>query len=317
MIGNDDEFKEHLRSLRRMFLLTAVTGLIASSIYAIGAGGFAAAVSIIAVCLLVGGAALLVGSLLGFLFGIPRTLQGADTGEDRGPNSSGTAAALSYRVNTNLEQISDWLTKILVGLGLTELGSVPRRLDSLGETLGPALGNTASSRVFGIVLVVFFCICGFFLGYLGTRLMLPALLRRADSGLLGAIRDAANTAELASLSTVETAMLAGLYQQPKGYQGVIWLAQQYMERSGEPVSPRFWVRLACAYGQQYAAERSEEARQGVLMAVRKVLAVDDQQHHQKALLRSLWDKNDPNFDPEDNDLESLANDDELKKLLSD
>ncbi len=53
------------------------------------------------------------------------------------------------------------------------------------------------------------------------------------------------------------------------------------------------------------------------MAVGKALAVDDQQHRTKALLRSLWDKKDPNFDPEDNDLESLADDDALKKLLSD
>jgi hypothetical protein len=34
-------------------------------------------------------------------------------------------SGLSTRVNTNLEQISDWLTKIIVGLGLVQLRSVP------------------------------------------------------------------------------------------------------------------------------------------------------------------------------------------------
>jgi hypothetical protein len=49
------------------------------------------------------------GYLLGFLFGISRSLQGGDSSES---NSQ------SFPGNTNLEQISDWLTKILVGVGL-------------------------------------------------------------------------------------------------------------------------------------------------------------------------------------------------------
>src|SRR6185503_13654313 len=51
-----------------------------------------------------------VGALLGFVFGIPKTLQ-----SNAPPAADGKAA---YQVNTNLEQISDWLTKMLVGVGL-------------------------------------------------------------------------------------------------------------------------------------------------------------------------------------------------------
>lgn len=60
------------------------------------------------------------GFLIGFLFGIPKVLQANETVAAR--------ANPQYRVNKNLEQISDWLTKIIVGLGLVQLRSVPRNL---------------------------------------------------------------------------------------------------------------------------------------------------------------------------------------------
>jgi hypothetical protein len=72
-----------------------------------------------------------IGSLIGFLFGIPRTLQlevpitpkTQDAGKSDGKDDS-----FRQNVNTNLEQISDWLTKILVGVGLTQLDQAPQRL---------------------------------------------------------------------------------------------------------------------------------------------------------------------------------------------
>src|SRR6266508_6277591 len=69
---------------------------------------------ILAVAALVAGGAFVAGGLLGFLFGIPRSLAGPEGSVD------GAAAGGAYRPNTNLEQISDWLTKILVGVGLVQ-----------------------------------------------------------------------------------------------------------------------------------------------------------------------------------------------------
>jgi hypothetical protein len=58
----------------------------------------------------IGVAALAFGGLMGFLFGIPRTLTSeAAPGATAQPNSG----AASVHSNTNLEQISDWLTKII------------------------------------------------------------------------------------------------------------------------------------------------------------------------------------------------------------
>ena len=41
--------------------------------------------------------------------------------------------------NTNLEQISDWLTKIIVGVGLVEIWAVIEWFDDIGTTAGPAI----------------------------------------------------------------------------------------------------------------------------------------------------------------------------------
>ena len=68
--------------------------------------------------------------------------------------SSETGKAAEYRVNTNLEQISDWLTKILVGVGLVQLGAIIDSLGDLADFLGPALGNDVTGPPFAVALVV-------------------------------------------------------------------------------------------------------------------------------------------------------------------
>jgi hypothetical protein len=120
----------------------------------------------IACALILSGAALFVGILTGFLFGIPKTL--------RRNTASGTSAALTegdYQPNTNLEEISDWLTKMLVGVGLVELGRVPDLIDSIARYWEPCFGP-ACPRAFASGLIVYFGAIGFLLGYLWTRLAL-------------------------------------------------------------------------------------------------------------------------------------------------
>ena len=122
---------------------------------------------------------LLVGGLLGFLFGIPRTLQ-----EERPRRSEATPdqseLPASYLANTNLEQISDWLTKILVGLGLTQIGSISSNAESLVANLSIGLGDADTSTAFAATLLLFYLTCGFLMGYLWTRLYLASALAQAD-----------------------------------------------------------------------------------------------------------------------------------------
>lgn len=91
-----------------------------------------------AIGLLIAGASLAAGLLIGFLFGIPRTLQKesqpSDAVKAEGPETG------TYGVNTNLEQISDWLTKIIVGVGLVQLTVIPGKLRGLADYLATAFG---------------------------------------------------------------------------------------------------------------------------------------------------------------------------------
>ncbi|MBV2152603.1 hypothetical protein [Kitasatospora sp. SUK 42] len=122
--------------------------------------------------LVVAGASAVLGGALGFLFGVPRVRGGSD--EPQG----------SYAPNTNLEQVSDWLTKVLLGVGLTQLGSLGERLHDLGTALAPALGGEDGAAVpFAAALVLYFLVFGFLAGWLVTRLALPRVLTDADQAL--------------------------------------------------------------------------------------------------------------------------------------
>lgn len=132
----------------------------------------------IPVALVIAGGAFAVGGLLGFLFGIPRTLQNQGNGNGAAAEADGKP---QYLVNTNLEQISDWLTKIIVGVGLVQIASFPAYFDSLGDSMMPAFGNGPNSKVFGLALVVYFVVLGFMYGYIATRTELVKAFRDADS----------------------------------------------------------------------------------------------------------------------------------------
>ncbi|MER6359946.1 hypothetical protein [Kitasatospora sp. NPDC001527] len=129
--------------------------------------------------LVVACAATLVGGALGFLFGVPRVRGGSGGSTDAG----GGEPHGSYAPNTNLEQVSDWLTKVLLGVGLTQLGSLGERLGRLGSTLAPALGGGAGTAPFAAALVLHFLLLGFLAGWLLTRLALPRVLSDADQAL--------------------------------------------------------------------------------------------------------------------------------------
>lgn len=126
--------------------------------------------TVLAVASATGAAALAFGGIVGFLFGIPRTLTSEAAGT---PQREGTGPAQAeIRSNTNLEQISDWLTKIIVGVGLVELGSIRASIASLVDYLAPALGTGATAEPFTFCLLAYFSIAGFLAGYLITRIVL-------------------------------------------------------------------------------------------------------------------------------------------------
>jgi hypothetical protein len=128
-----------------------------------------------ATSVLTGFAALVIGALLGFLFGIPRALQRSAPGSADEPGN-----ATRYAVNTNLEQISDWLTKILVGLGLIQLGRIGTQFGRLSARVGASIGPGPSGQLVAGADMVFFAVWGFLAGYLLTRTYLTAAFRVFD-----------------------------------------------------------------------------------------------------------------------------------------
>ncbi|MCX4525585.1 MULTISPECIES: tetratricopeptide repeat protein [unclassified Streptomyces] len=128
----------------------------------------------------IGTATLAVGLLLGFLFGLPRTVEDSGAPPATGDARTGDPWPV-YRSNTNLEQISDWLTKILVGVGLIQLVRIPEAARSLAHWLTPSLGSVPSSGAFAMGIVVYNLVAGFLIGYLVTRLRMARALSSADA----------------------------------------------------------------------------------------------------------------------------------------
>ncbi|GAA1124578.1 hypothetical protein GCM10009630_23120 [Kribbella jejuensis] len=132
-------------------------------------------------------AALGSGVLVGILFGVPRTTPGIDrqAGGDAAVPAGGAipqAASLgAVGANTNLEQISDWLTKILVGVGLTQFTAIKREASQLFHGLAPALGDGSGRASFAGSVVIYFFVVGFLTGWLYARLRLGLLMSNTDA----------------------------------------------------------------------------------------------------------------------------------------
>ena len=77
----------------------------------------------------------------------------------------------STTVNTNLEQISDWLTKIIVGVTLVESKEVLDHVSNAAHMMAGSLGGE-NSVSFAYAILVYFSFSGLLGSYLLTRLFL-------------------------------------------------------------------------------------------------------------------------------------------------
>lgn len=121
------------------------------------------------------------GSLAGFLFGIPRVLQGQPTNNKSSlvpETRANFSAAYQLLINTNLDDISDWLTKIVVGIGLVELRKLPELLYNLASVIAGENGKTDIPFILAVIL--YFCVIGFMSGYLTTRMFFQRAFRASD-----------------------------------------------------------------------------------------------------------------------------------------
>jgi hypothetical protein len=109
------------------------------------------------------------GGFIGFLFAIP---------SDAEPPKS------QVHINTSLNQIADWLTKIIVGVSLVNVRTAYRYFVRAASTLGAGLATREAQHpaalAFAAGLIVTFFSLSFTGTYLLTRLWLSVAIVRAD-----------------------------------------------------------------------------------------------------------------------------------------
>ncbi len=149
------------------------------------------------------------GVLLGFLFGIPRVLQDSSKS---GPLQPDVAMGKpedrpTYRmlINTNLDDVSDWLTKIVVGVSLVEMRQITSTIyrfsawvagGAIGEKqLLPEVVGRNQQFLTGVVagVVVYFSVLGFLSGYLTTRMFFERAFSISDAIASGSSHEVTET----------------------------------------------------------------------------------------------------------------------------
>ena len=99
---------------------------------------------------------------------------GQDTGDgaqDTGGGPAGNASSVrSFEPSTNLAEISDWLTKLLLGAGLVGLTHLGGPLGRLVDTVARGLGPPGTAVETAAAILIGYAVLGFLAGYLATTL---------------------------------------------------------------------------------------------------------------------------------------------------
>lgn len=135
---------------------------------------------------------LTVGATLGFLFGIPKTASAPAKSRQKDDAAAAGAGAVEAdalasngRANTNLEEVSDWLTKIVVGLTLVHWATIRNDVIAISAHMAASMRTTptGADQSFAAALIVGFFTLGFLFGYLYTRMFLQGAFVRADQSM--------------------------------------------------------------------------------------------------------------------------------------
>ena len=209
--------------------------------------------------LLVGVASLSAGALLGFLFGIPRghaETKKVDKGAAEPAHGATDSQGPEYAPSTNLEQVSDWLTKIIVGVGLVEMSKLRRALGAAGALVSDSIKPPIDGA--GLVsqlTIIGFATIGFLATFLWTRVYYGAIQFGADSdiwALLNGLRSRINESMTNSKNAVSLASLVadGKLTQPRSNTAVPVATGQEIAAPEQPA----------AAPQQAAAAPEQSAR---------------------------------------------------------
>lgn len=181
----DERMRQQVRSFIIIFMLGNVLWMFTLAESVNGLGSFMRVLGTVGV---LSGASLIAGALLGFIFGVPRSVADPESTAAKIPagNAATDASAQNtptakVRANTNLEQISDWLTKLLVGVGLSRIEDMPSLLKRASHALEPAIYPLENGGVVGVAICCAFSVAGFTWGYFEARTSLMKVFGNADS----------------------------------------------------------------------------------------------------------------------------------------
>lgn len=180
---------EHAKRAGFVTLGLAGFGFISLLVYSFSSTNISNWFTLYGTLTLVGGASFLTGNLAGLIFGIPKMETGKQPAQNGEENDQDTEVDKvrtlnsqhnKYQVNTNLQEVSDWLTKILLGLGLAHIYEFPGFLGNIGNTLTADFANITGAETAVIATIIHFFASGFLGGYLLTRLYLTGALQTAE-----------------------------------------------------------------------------------------------------------------------------------------
>jgi len=125
------------------------------------------------------------GGMLGFIFGLPRgrvaDQLSTPTTEAAAPGGGpASLASTHYLASSNLNKVADWLTTIVIGLGLVNLGNALPALRSLAAALEAPLGGAPYAGALGIASMLAGLIGGFLVLYLFTTIRVRQLLEDSE-----------------------------------------------------------------------------------------------------------------------------------------
>ena len=350
--GRDDENRRRERNVLRAFWGTLIAVSLTLLVFSLAATGGQNPAHQFALGLLVAAAAACVGALLGFLFGLPRS--GDEVRTSQVPPNGGAAGAHAGevpaegdeagrrppRANNNLLEISDWLTKIIIGAGLVGLKDLLRWISRVAQIVGEGAGlEGAAQAAFGGAVLTFFFGWGFLFLYIQTRTIISVIfvateraledvLRRRIQAVAGQVQEAvAGQVKEQVQDAVEFQVRDKVAPQlDRVSVGTIMQLLYTSPRDAEKMSREFlesndqnglvWLYLACALGQQHAgatdpAQRAR-LRDEALHALKEALRLEPDL---RRLARGFMYEDDPNHLSGDNDLASFRDDPDFQAVV--
>jgi hypothetical protein len=244
------------------------------------------------------------GGLLGFIFGVPFTKDSgiAVTTVDQSDRSAAAVSALQYRPNTSLEQISDWLAKMIVGIGLVEIKDIPIGIKNAAQFVAKGMGETVAAQAYAYAALVFFAVCGFLFGFLWARFNLRRLFSDADKDL----------AEKISRYDIDGKAFALARNRLAGHIEEGSPSQEVLNRAVAKTSPdmRALIFSAAVKASSESDADQFEIKDGVVSVFRALVAADTKERYHETSAQlgyALGRQSPPDFEEGRNELTKAIN----------